>query len=103
VVNFTPQPLYLQGKSPWYTLDKRLGRPQSQSGYGGICWDEKRCLLQTPKIKNPEMSNLKNKGAKEWAPSLYPPLCPERHKHDNRSKLVHHLTGKLFPQQHDAK
>jgi hypothetical protein len=24
-----PQPLYLQGKSPGYPLDRRLGRPQS--------------------------------------------------------------------------
>jgi hypothetical protein len=24
VVSFTPRPLYPQGKSPWYPLDKRL-------------------------------------------------------------------------------
>jgi hypothetical protein len=30
-----PQPLYPQGKSPWYPLDRRLGGPQSQSGCGG--------------------------------------------------------------------
>jgi hypothetical protein len=35
VVSFTPWPLYLQGKSPFYLLDRRLGRPQSQSGCGG--------------------------------------------------------------------
>jgi hypothetical protein len=35
VVSFTPQPLYPQGKSPWYPLDKRLGGPQSRSGRGG--------------------------------------------------------------------
>jgi hypothetical protein len=29
--------------------------------------------------------------------------CPERHKHDRRSEVVHHLTGKLFPQGHEAK
>jgi hypothetical protein len=27
--------LYPQGKSPWYPLDWRLGRPQSRSGRGG--------------------------------------------------------------------
>jgi hypothetical protein len=27
--------LYPQGKSPWYTLDSRLGGPQSWSGRGG--------------------------------------------------------------------
>jgi len=30
-----PQPLYPQGKSPWYPLDRRLGGPQSCSGHGG--------------------------------------------------------------------
>jgi hypothetical protein len=35
VVSFTTQPLYLQGKSPWYPLDRRLGGPQSRSGRGG--------------------------------------------------------------------
>jgi hypothetical protein len=29
-----PQPLYPQGKSPWYPLDRRLGGPQSRSGHG---------------------------------------------------------------------
>jgi hypothetical protein len=35
VVRFTPRPLYLQEKSPWYPLDRRLGGPQSRSEYGG--------------------------------------------------------------------
>jgi hypothetical protein len=30
-----PRSLYLQGKSPWYLLDRRLGGPQSPSGRGG--------------------------------------------------------------------
>jgi hypothetical protein len=30
-----PQPLYPQGKSPWYPLDRRLGRSQSQFGCSG--------------------------------------------------------------------
>jgi hypothetical protein len=34
VVSFTPWPLYLRGKIPQYPLDRRLGGPQSQSGYG---------------------------------------------------------------------
>jgi hypothetical protein len=29
VFSFTPRPLYLQGKSPWYPLDRRLGGIQS--------------------------------------------------------------------------
>jgi hypothetical protein len=35
VVIFTPRPLYLQGKSHWYLLYRRLGGPQSRSGHGG--------------------------------------------------------------------
>jgi hypothetical protein len=35
VVSFTPRPLYLQGKSPCYPLDRRLGGPQGRSGRGG--------------------------------------------------------------------
>jgi hypothetical protein len=34
LINVSGQ-LYLQEKSPWYLLDRRLGRPQSQSGHGG--------------------------------------------------------------------
>jgi len=34
VVSFTPRPLYAQGKSPWYPLD-RLAGSQSRSGHGG--------------------------------------------------------------------
>jgi hypothetical protein len=34
-VSFTPRPLYPQGKSPWYPLDRRLGGPQNRSGSGG--------------------------------------------------------------------
>jgi hypothetical protein len=35
VVSFTLRPLYPQGKSPWYPLDRRLGGPQSHFGCGG--------------------------------------------------------------------
>jgi hypothetical protein len=35
VVSFTPHPLYPQGKSPLYPLDRRLGGPQSRSRRGG--------------------------------------------------------------------
>jgi hypothetical protein len=34
VISFTPLPLYREGKSPRYPLDRRLGGPQSQYG----CW-----------------------------------------------------------------
>jgi hypothetical protein len=35
VDSFTPRPLYPQGKSPWYPLDRRLGGHQRRSGRGG--------------------------------------------------------------------
>jgi hypothetical protein len=35
VFSFTARPLYLQGKSPWYPWDRRLGGPQRRSGRGG--------------------------------------------------------------------
>jgi hypothetical protein len=35
VVNFRICPLYSQGKSPWYPLDRRLDGPQSRSGCSG--------------------------------------------------------------------
>jgi hypothetical protein len=35
VVSFTPRPLYTQGKSSWYPLDRRLGGHQSRFGGGG--------------------------------------------------------------------
>jgi hypothetical protein len=34
MVSFTPLPVYPQEKSPRYPLDRRLGGPQSLSGYG---------------------------------------------------------------------
>jgi hypothetical protein len=35
VVSLTPRPLYPQGKSPRYPLERRLGVPYSRSGRGG--------------------------------------------------------------------
>jgi hypothetical protein len=35
VVSFTPRPLYPRERAPWYTLYRRLGRPQSWSGWHG--------------------------------------------------------------------
>jgi hypothetical protein len=35
VVSFIPWLLYFWGKSPWYSLDRKLGGPWSQSGHSG--------------------------------------------------------------------
>jgi hypothetical protein len=52
VVSFTPRPLYLQVKNPWYPLDRRLGGPQSRSGRGS----EEKCSQPMPGIEpqNPD-------------------------------------------------
>jgi len=33
MIGFMPWPLYFQGRSPWYPLNRRLGGPQSHSGH----------------------------------------------------------------------
>jgi len=52
VISFTPRSLCLQGKSPWYLLDRRLGGPQTSSGHG----DEERNSELPPSIEpyNPD-------------------------------------------------
>jgi hypothetical protein len=35
VASFTPRLLYLEGKSPWHPLDRRLGGTQIRFGCGG--------------------------------------------------------------------
>jgi len=35
MVSFTPRLLYLQGKTPWYPFDRRLGGPKSRPGRDG--------------------------------------------------------------------
>jgi hypothetical protein len=53
VVSFTTWPLYPQGKSPWYPLDRRLGGPRNRSGRGGKA--KKHLLLpgMEPRASNP--------------------------------------------------
>jgi len=57
--------------------------------------------------KNPEESKLENGETRVWAPVFLSndqkTLCLERHEHDGRSGVVHHLTGKIYPQVHDSK
>jgi hypothetical protein len=54
VVSAMPQPLYPQGMSPWYPLDKRLSGSQSQSGCSG---EEKNSQpLPGPKPHHPACS-----------------------------------------------
>jgi hypothetical protein len=52
VVSFTPRPLYSQGKSPCYPLDRRLGGPQNRSGRGG----EDKNSQGLPELEHPARS-----------------------------------------------
>jgi hypothetical protein len=49
VVSFTPRPLYLQGKSHQYPLDRKLGGPQSRSGRGGEEKNSQPCRESNPR------------------------------------------------------
>jgi hypothetical protein len=56
VVSFTSWPLYLQGKSPWYPLDRRSGGLQSWSGCGSkekksmpLLGAKQKCVKQVKK------------------------------------------------------
>jgi hypothetical protein len=53
VVSFTLRPLYLQGKSPWYPLDRRLGGSQSRPGHGGEEKNSQPLLGLEPSIIQP--------------------------------------------------
>jgi len=47
-LRFTSRSLYPWGKKPRYSLDRRLGEPQSRSGRGG----EEKEFLTVPGIKH---------------------------------------------------
>jgi hypothetical protein len=55
VVSFTHRPLYSQGNSPWYPLDRRLCGPQSRSGRGGELerWSQRELINghEKPKMR----------------------------------------------------
>jgi hypothetical protein len=53
VVIFTPRPLYLQGKSPWYPLDRSLSGPQNRSGHVGEEKNSQPLLGLQPTIIQP--------------------------------------------------
>jgi hypothetical protein len=68
VVSFVPQPLYPQGKSPWYPLDRRLGGPQSRSGRGG---DEKNSQT-LPGLEPPIIQSVAQRCTTELSRLLTP-------------------------------
>jgi hypothetical protein len=77
VVNFTPQPLYPQGKSPRYPLDKRLSGPQSQPG-----------RLREEKFLTLPGLDLRPLGRRARSQSLYRLSYPRSHIHITSPKCV---------------
>jgi hypothetical protein len=67
-VSFTSLPLYPQGKSPWYPLDRRLGGPQSRSGRGG----EKKNSQSLPGLEPPIIQPV----VQSYTTMLSPPPPP---------------------------
>jgi hypothetical protein len=67
VVSFTPRPPYLQGKSPWYPLDRRLGGPQSRSGCGG----EEKNSQPLPRLEPPIMQPISQRYPNEFRFCLF--------------------------------
>jgi hypothetical protein len=61
---------------------------------------DKRYLLQNPKIKNPEQSDLEIEGTRVQIPLFLSndqeTPCPEKHEHEGRSEVMHHLSGKMY-------
>jgi len=65
----------------------------------------KNIFYKTPEEKNPLVKPWEQ-GARKWE-SLFITndqeiACPEKHEHDGRGEVLHHLTEKLFPQGHDT-
>jgi hypothetical protein len=75
VVSFTPQPLYPDGKSPWYPLDRRLGGLQILSGGGG----EKKNSQSLPGLELPIILHV----TQRCTTNLYRLLIPLR-----RTKII---------------
>jgi hypothetical protein len=67
VVSFTPQPLYHQGKNPWYPLDMGLGGPQSRSGR---C-DEEKNSQSLPGLEPPIIQPVAQRYTTKISPFLY--------------------------------
>jgi hypothetical protein len=76
--SFTPRPLYPQGNSPWYPLDRRLGGPQSRFGRSG---EEKNS--QPPP------------GIKPWNPDR-PARSPVLYRLSYHSTAKYSWTGTLY-------
>jgi hypothetical protein len=58
VVSFTTRPLYPQGKSSWYALDRRLGGPQSRSGHSGEERENTITILELMFVKTITINSL---------------------------------------------
>jgi hypothetical protein len=79
VVSFTHQPLYPQGNSPRYLLDRRLGGPQSRSGRGGEEKNSQPSQILGYAAENVEIlhiglrrhNRVYSRGCSRWASTSY--------------------------------
>jgi len=73
VDSFTSRPLYTNGKSSWYPLDRRLGGRQSRSGRGG---EEKNSQL-LPGLKPPIIQPVAQRYNTDisYSKRRYPVIC----------------------------
>jgi hypothetical protein len=67
-VSLTDRPLYPQGESQWYPLDKRLGGPQNQCGHAG----EEKNSQPRPEIEPPIIQAVAQRYATELSRLLIP-------------------------------
>jgi hypothetical protein len=90
VVSFTPRPLYSQGKSPFYPLDRRLGGPQSRSGRGG----EEKNSQPLPGLERPDNPD-RSPTLHHWATPA-PHFLPRRSKCSPQYPVLKHPQSMFF-------
>jgi hypothetical protein len=67
VISFTHWPLYLQGKSSWYLLERRLSGFQSRSGHGG----EEKNSQPLPGLEPPIIQPVAQRSTTEFSRLLF--------------------------------
>jgi hypothetical protein len=82
VVSFMPRPLYTQGKSPQYPLDKRLGGPECHSGCSG-----------EDKVKVNLASLPSAVDATHWSLFCFYIHLLRQHNHETSLCIIGHHTG----------
>jgi hypothetical protein len=92
VVSFTLRPLYPQGKSLWYPLDRMLGGPQNLSEHGG----EEKNSQPLPKIEPPISQPIAQRYTTELSRFYPPPPLLQWYLAVVNFKILH-FSALLFP------